>query len=59
MIKKYIKNNQTFYMVNNLYLGINPITGKEIRKSKKGFKTKKSAQIYINKLKSEYDSGNL
>ncbi|MDO4813670.1 MAG: site-specific integrase [Gemella sp.] len=57
MIKQYIKNNKKLYMINNLYLGINPITGKEVRKTKRGFESKKEAEIYIARLKVDFEKG--
>ncbi|MDO4814546.1 MAG: site-specific integrase [Gemella sp.] len=59
MIKQYTKNNKKLYMINNLYLGINPITGKEVRKTKRGFESKKEAEIYIAKQKIEFEKGSL
>ena len=58
MIKQYEKNGKKFYKFRNIYIGIDPLTGKEIRKSKAGFKTKREAEIYISKLRTEYDNNN-
>lgn len=58
MIKQYEKNGKKFYKFRNIYIGIDPLTGKEIRKSKSGFKTKREAEIYISKLRTEYDNNN-
>lgn len=52
-IKEYEKNNKKYYKIVNLYLGLDPITGKEIRKTKAGFKTKKDAKLYIAKIQTE------
>lgn len=52
-IKEYEKNNRKHYKIVNFYLGIDPITGKEVRKYKAGFKTKKDAKLYIAKLQNE------
>lgn len=59
MIKQYTKNNKKLYMINNLYLGVNPITGKEVRKSKRGFESKREAEIYIARLKVEFEKGTM
>ncbi|MBF0710582.1 MULTISPECIES: tyrosine-type recombinase/integrase [unclassified Gemella] len=59
MIKQYTKNNKKLYMVNNLYLGVNPITGKEVRKSKRSFESKREAEIYIARLKIEFEKGTM
>lgn len=52
-IKEYEKNNKKYYKIVNLYLGLDPITGREIRKTKAGFKTKKDAKLYIAKIQTE------
>ena len=41
MIKQYEKNGKKFYKFRNIYIGIDPTTGKEIRKSKSGFTSKR------------------
>lgn len=58
MIKQYEKNGKKFYKFRNIYIGIDPLTGKEIRKSKAGFKTKRETEIYIANLRTEYDNKN-
>ena len=58
MIKQYEKNGKKFYKFRNIYIGIDPLTGKEIRKSKSGFKTKRETEIYIANLRTEYDNKN-
>ena len=52
-IKKYEKYGKIHYKVHGLYLGIDPFTGKEIRKTKSGFKSKQEAEIYVAKIKTE------
>lgn len=52
-IKKYEKYGKIHYKVHGLYLGIDPFTGKEIRKTKSGFKSKREAEIYVAKIKTE------
>ena len=58
MIKQQEKNGKKFYKFRNIYIGIDPLTGKEIRKSKSGFKTKRETEIYIANLRTEYDNKN-
>ena len=52
-IKKYEKYGKIHYKVHGLYLGIDPFTGKEIRKTKSGFKSKREAEVYVAKIKTE------
>lgn len=59
LIEEYYKNDKRYFMVNNLYLGINPYTGKEVRKSKRNFKSRKEASIYISQMKLEFENGEL
>ena len=47
MIKQYEKNGKKFYKFRNIYIGIDPTTGKEIRKSKSGFTSKRETELYI------------
>lgn len=47
-----LKSGQTRYKF-NIYLGIDPLTGKEVRTNRRGFKTKKQAQIEYVKLLNE------
>lgn len=55
MIKEYIdKDNKKYYEVKNHYIGKDVFTGKEKRISKKGFRTKKDAENYCIKVKSEF-----
>lgn len=44
-IKKYTNTKGTFYEI-SVYLGKNPITGKQINAHKRGFKTKKEASLW-------------
>ncbi|WP_373739379.1 tyrosine-type recombinase/integrase [Jeotgalibaca porci] len=54
-IKKYtLKSGESRYMF-QIYLGINPLTGKEARTTRRGFKTKKEAEIGLARLLLEYD----
>ena len=52
-IKKYEKYGKIHYKVHGLYLGIDPFTGKEIIKTKSGFKSKRESEIYVAKIKTE------
>ena len=54
MIQEYIKNGKKYYKFRNIYIGKNPITKKEIRKSKSGFKTIREAKLYIANLQTKY-----
>ncbi|WP_449443148.1 Arm DNA-binding domain-containing protein [Ureibacillus acetophenoni] len=51
-IKSYkLKNNETRYMF-QLYIGVDPLTGKEQSTTRRGFKTKKEAKRCLNRIKS-------
>lgn len=53
-IKEYkTKNGEKRYMF-HIYLGINPANGKEIHGNKRGFKTKREANIEMNRLKANW-----
>lgn len=58
-IKEYIKDGKKLYKVTNLYLGVNPYTGKEIRKSKKNLKSRKEANIFISQMQLKFENGEL
>lgn len=58
-IKEYEKNGKKLYRVNNLYLGVNPYTGKEVRRSQSGFESKKEAALFISRMKLEFQNGSL
>lgn len=45
MIKEYFLKNGDSTFGYNIYLGIDPVTNKEVRKRKRGFKTKRDAEI--------------
>lgn len=56
-IKSYkLKNNETRYMF-QLYIGVDPLTGKEQSTTRRGFKTKKEAKDALAVLKVEINSG--
>lgn len=45
MIKKYsLKNGDTRYMFHS-YIGVDPVTDKDVYRKRSGFKTKKEAEI--------------
>ena len=52
-IKKYGKYGKIHYKIQGLYLGIASFTGNEIRKTKSRFKSKREAEIYVAKIKTE------
>src|SRR5699024_5575503 len=57
MIKSYqLKNKEKRYMF-QIYVGVNPLTGKEIRTTRRGFKTKKEASLALARLRIEIDNG--
>lgn len=51
-IKKYQKGGKTYYKF-NVYLGKDPLTGKEIRTNRQGFKSKKQAENAYLKLRTQ------
>lgn len=51
-ITSYQKDGQTYYKF-NIYLGLDPITGKEIRTNRNGFKSKKQAENAYLKLRTQ------
>ena len=51
-----LKNGQKRYMF-QLYVGVDPLTGKEKRTTRRGFKTKKEAQLALSRLQLEIDNG--
>src|SRR5699024_3210158 len=59
MIKKYkLKNGETRYQF-QLYLGTDSLTGKPKRTTRRGFKTKKEADLELSRLKLELERGEL
>ena len=49
-IKKYTKKDGTTAYKFNVYLGTDPLTGKKKRTTRRGFKTKKEANIALSKI---------
>lgn len=54
-IKKYTKKDGTTAYMFNAYLGKDPLTGKKKRTTRRGFKTKKEANIALSKILVEVD----
>ncbi|BAC12109.1 integrase [Oceanobacillus iheyensis HTE831] len=54
-IKKYTKKDGTTAYMFNAYLGKDPLTGKKKRTTRRGFKTKKDANIALSKILVEVD----
>jgi integrase len=54
-IKKYTKKDGTTAYMFNAYLGQDPLTGKKKRTTRRGFKTKKEANIALSKILVEVD----
>lgn len=57
-IKKYTKKDGTTAYMFNAYLGIDPLTGKSKRTTRRGFKTQKEAKLALAQLQIEIDRGN-
>lgn len=57
-IKEFIKDGKKLFKVNNLYLGINPYKGTEVRKSGT-FNSRKEANLFISRMKLEFEKGEL
>lgn len=56
-IKSYeLKNGEKRYMF-QVYVGVNPLTGKDQRTTRRGFKTKKEAQLALSRIQLEIDRG--
>lgn len=58
-IKEYIRDGKKLYRVNNLYLGIDPYTRKEVRRGGSGFESRKEANLFISRMKLEFQNGTL
>ena len=54
-IKSYIKKNGTRAYKFKVYLGSDPITGKRIETTRRGFKTVREAQRALDRLRVDYD----
>ncbi|AVK85934.1 site-specific integrase [Lysinibacillus sp. B2A1] len=57
IIESYkLKNGQTRYMF-QIYIGTDPLTGKQQRTTRRNFKTKKEAELALARIKLEIDKG--
>ncbi|SCX66892.1 site-specific integrase [Lysinibacillus fusiformis] len=57
VIESYkLKNGQTRYMF-QIYIGTDPLTGKQQRTTRRNFKTKKEAELALARIKIEIDKG--
>ncbi|EGO2585220.1 site-specific integrase [Enterococcus faecalis] len=56
-IKKYTKKDGSTAYMFNAYLGIDPLTGKSKRTTRRGFKTQKEAKLALAQLQIEIDRG--
>lgn len=56
-IKEYTtKKKEKLYMF-QIYIGVDPLTGKELRTTRRGFKTQKEAELALARLKLQINSG--
>lgn len=51
-----LKNGQKLYRF-KIYVGVDPLTGKEMRTTRSGYKTKKEAEIALARIKVDIDKG--
>ncbi|MBV7391093.1 site-specific integrase [Enterococcus sp. ALS3] len=56
LFKQYVKKNGEKAWMFQSYLGIDESTGKKIKTTRRGFQTKKDAQLELNKLKIAFES---
>ncbi|HAP4755514.1 TPA: site-specific integrase [Enterococcus faecalis] len=56
-IKKYTKKDGSTAYMFNAYLGIDPLTGKSKRTTRRGFRTQKEAKLALAQLQIEIDRG--
>jgi integrase len=56
IIKKYIKKDGSTAYQFNAYLGVDPLTGKKKRTTRRGFKTSKEARLALARLQLEVDT---
>lgn len=56
-IKKYTKKDGSTAYMFNAYLGIDPLTGKSKRTTRRGFRTQKEAKLALAQLQLEIESG--
>ncbi|HFE9851837.1 TPA: tyrosine-type recombinase/integrase [Enterococcus faecalis] len=56
-IKKYTKKDGSTAYMFNAYLGVDPLTGKSKRTTRRGFRTQKEAKLALAQLQLEIESG--
>ncbi|WP_161843515.1 site-specific integrase [Candidatus Enterococcus huntleyi] len=56
VIKKYTKKDGSTAYMFNTYLGVDPLTGKSKRTTRRGFKTPKEAKLALAQLQLEYEN---
>lgn len=54
---QYVKKDGTKLWMFKAYLGIDPNTGKQLKPTKRGFKSKKEAKVALTKLQDDFNSG--
>ena len=57
--KEYKKKDGTTLWLFQAYLGVDPLTGKEVRTTRRNFKTKKEAQLALARLQVDYEKAGL
>ncbi|GAA5422712.1 site-specific integrase [Tetragenococcus halophilus] len=57
IFNQYEKSNGKKMWMFKSYLGINPKTGKQVMTTRRGFKTKKEAQLALSRLQVQYEKG--
>lgn len=55
VFEQYVKKDGSKLWKFQSYLGVDEITGKEVRTTRRGFKTKKEAQLELNKIKLDFE----
>ncbi|MGX6962955.1 site-specific integrase [Vagococcus xieshaowenii] len=58
-IKKYTKSNGEAAYMFNMYVGVDPLTGKKKRTTRRGFKTQKEAKLALARLELEIEEEGL
>lgn len=59
IFKQYTKKDGSKAWLLQAYLGVDEVTGKEVRTTRRGFKSKKEAQLKLNELVLEFESKGL
>lgn len=58
-IKKYTKKDGSTAYMFKAYLGIDPVTGKEVHTTRRGFSSSKKAKLALSRLKLDYEENGL